>query len=548
MSQEIDEKYLATSFDELTALVDKISFVIVTATDIETKALHSKLNPIPGYKAILKVCYGNQTYYLAKFGAFCAIHVQCEMGSLGIGGSINTVRDAIDAWKPKAIIMVGIAFGIDNKKQKIGDVLVSETVIPYDRKRVSAKEIIPKGIPHPANKILLNRFKYVVNWRHNLPSGNIPDVIVCQLLSGESLIDNKAARDALLSQWQNAQGGEMEGAGVFAAAESKNVPWIIVKGICDFADGNKGQNKEQYQAIAAVAAVSLCLNVFTNEHAFSELQFVKITSPEVEINREYDGHLTELVLFETYRPECETFYLERQEDLDFKETLEITSAWIHGPCGCGKSSIISRYLSQSKKNHIYISLGNYIGGNADEVFAGLYFELNACPDKLVNLRPPTIIKHLSNLLNKQNNSDQCIICIEEIPFDDEVEFALFVQHIFSLIISHKQTHLKSTLKFALSSINSPSTGISPVQKKISEHLRFIPHKTWEDVQIENLMGLINRTLKIQLTNSEIKQVLAASTNSPRFIKTFAKNHLILRKKTNYNINSSIRETLIQLGI
>jgi len=54
----------------------------------------------------------------------------------------------------------------------------------------------------------------------------------------------------LISLHPTVKGGEMEGAGISAACASKNKNWIIVKGICDFADGNKDVDKDKNQIIA----------------------------------------------------------------------------------------------------------------------------------------------------------------------------------------------------------------------------------------------------------------------------------------------------------
>ncbi len=59
-------------------------------------------------------------------------------------------------------------------------------------------------------------------------------------------------------------GGEMEGAGIWAASARNDTPWILVKGVCDWADGKKGK---EYQEFAAAAAVSLCLHVLQDERA-----------------------------------------------------------------------------------------------------------------------------------------------------------------------------------------------------------------------------------------------------------------------------------------
>src|SRR5205823_5372579 len=51
-----------------------------------------------------------------------------------------------------------------------------------------------------------------------------------------------------------------EGVGLAAAAVRHGLPWILVKGICDWADGKK-HNK--HQALAAAAAVSLAHHVLS---------------------------------------------------------------------------------------------------------------------------------------------------------------------------------------------------------------------------------------------------------------------------------------------
>ncbi len=43
----------------------------------------------------------------------------------------------------------------------------------------------------------------------------------------------------------------MEGAGLYVAGADHKVDWIVIKAICDWADGNKGVNKKARQQLAA---------------------------------------------------------------------------------------------------------------------------------------------------------------------------------------------------------------------------------------------------------------------------------------------------------
>ena len=55
-----------------------------------------------------------------------------EMGAVGPGGSQESIRKGIEALSPNAVILVGIAFGLDKKKQAIGEVLISKILSLYE--------------------------------------------------------------------------------------------------------------------------------------------------------------------------------------------------------------------------------------------------------------------------------------------------------------------------------------------------------------------------------------------------------------------------------
>ena len=75
------------------------------------------------------------------------------------------------------------------------------------------------------------------------------------ILSGEKLIDDKSFKQSILEQYPTAIGGEMEGSGLWASADRHRKEWLVVKGVCDWADGEKN---DYYQDLAATASVSLC--------------------------------------------------------------------------------------------------------------------------------------------------------------------------------------------------------------------------------------------------------------------------------------------------
>jgi hypothetical protein len=131
--------------------------------------------------------------------------------------------------------------------------LVSQQLWLYDLQRVGKHEIRPRGDKPHASPWLLDFLKSAdLYWEGTTVRFGL-------ILTGEKLVDNVDYRDQLKKFEPEAIGGEMEGAGLYTACQDAYVDWILVKAICDWADGNKGQEKEARQNLAAHNAASFVL-------------------------------------------------------------------------------------------------------------------------------------------------------------------------------------------------------------------------------------------------------------------------------------------------
>jgi len=112
---------------------------------------------------------------------------------------------------------------------------------------------IAKSRP-PSNRNLLGLFEQAHEWEFSRPDGSPCKLIPAPVLSGDKLVDNSEFKADLFKRFPHAKGGEMEGIGFCSAANSLQKPWILIKAICDWADGKKN---DKHQPLAAAAAVSL---------------------------------------------------------------------------------------------------------------------------------------------------------------------------------------------------------------------------------------------------------------------------------------------------
>ena len=524
---------------------DETILLIVTATDLETEILHTKLLPVHGEDCLLVAHHEERTYYKGIFGSYTCIHVQCDtMGSIGVSSSIITVREAIRLIKPKVTIMIGIAFGVDDKEQNIGDVLIASSIVPYDFKKVTSEKSVVRAQSVSTSTLLINKFKNARDWEYILDSGKAKKIIA-PVFSGEELINDITRRSELVAFNEQAKGGEMEGAGLYAAANGKT-EWILVKGICDFADGNKDLNKEENQKTAMSSATSLCLEVFSSNEAFKSVGLLPIEKTNLDLKCNKEPNEINKVLFDIYDSDKEQYYIERKIDELIINCLKFQSIWVYGKSGRGKSISVFRNILQSNYNCISVSLANCIGFGIDEFFNEIYIELNSYlePEAKTSAIPnhQDAVRQINLLLEKHYPRQTIFILIDEIPLGNDEPFKIFTERIFSLFISSALVNKNVDIKYVLSSIYSPVEHIKDFQQKIGSLIRFVEFENWENEELYSLISMISKELNLSLKEDEIQKIIKDSKGSPRWLKKFFKNTCILGEFSTSNIENAIIQT------
>lgn len=236
--------------DQRGTLLEPPVVVLLSFNAHETAAILKQFSP--GRTPRTEVREGMTYNMLGVHGGMLIVH---RVSRQGESEAQLAAHDAIQAWKPSAIIAIGIAFGVNPGKQRIGDVLVSEYVRGYDLGRINADgSFTLRACKAPASHALYQRFWHLDQCRTASATACLswPKLRFGTLLSGSKLVDNLDYRDALLKLEQEAIGGEMEAVGIQLTADRRKVDWLIVKAICDWADGTKGTaSKERDQALAA---------------------------------------------------------------------------------------------------------------------------------------------------------------------------------------------------------------------------------------------------------------------------------------------------------
>jgi nucleoside phosphorylase/tetratricopeptide (TPR) repeat protein len=237
----------------------KADVLIVTVTEVESQAVMAVFREATGREAKPELIANELYLDLSEINGSRVFMALSGMGSGGVGGSQERIRKAIDALSPGAVIMAGIAFGINEHKQAIGDVLISERLMLYGLQRrgtnaAGGLHVIPRGERPSSSPRLVNWLRIAsLKW----DQAKIRFGVV---LTGEHLVDNVDYREELLALEEEAIGGEMEGAGLYVACQNSKVDWILVNAICDWADGNKEVDRQARQKTAAHNAAAFVLH------------------------------------------------------------------------------------------------------------------------------------------------------------------------------------------------------------------------------------------------------------------------------------------------
>ncbi|GAB4193635.1 MAG: hypothetical protein OHK0022_08730 [Roseiflexaceae bacterium] len=244
------------------AATQQAEVLLVTVTKGETQAILDALQAQSGRRETPRYLSGRTYYDLGQIGGARVWLVRSQMGGITPGGAFETVYSAIGTVRPNAIIMVGVAFGIGQSDKQIGDILVAKQLMSYEPQRVGTLPdgeavVIPRGDRVMTSTRLIGYCEDGdMSW-----SSSQAQVHFGLVLSGEKLLDHMPAVEELQAHEPGAIGGEMEGAGLYAAARYHKVDWVLIKAICDWADGHKGVDKEARQVLAAKNAAAFTLHV-----------------------------------------------------------------------------------------------------------------------------------------------------------------------------------------------------------------------------------------------------------------------------------------------
>lgn len=213
----------------------------------------------------LQRTYGFVFQKFEKHGLQIAVVTQTSMG-MTMASSL--VTRAILAFRPKLVAMTGICAG-RQLKVKLGDLLVADQVYDYTAGKLFEGErlVRPRAISCDDNikQILFSpalsekniNMQIRAKWEGSIPVSSTA-IHIKAMGSGSSVVDDKTVFEDAIKNQDDLFGIDMEAYGVALAADVLHTPWLIVKGIQDYGDGQKNTTENSFREYAAfISAVFL---------------------------------------------------------------------------------------------------------------------------------------------------------------------------------------------------------------------------------------------------------------------------------------------------
>ena len=189
--------------------------------------------------------------------------VHAKMDEMGMTAAAATAMKVIFQFRPRYLIMVGIAAGVVKEEledQRYGDVIVPDVIWNYSAGKFVSPEaaeirygsmgFLPRSTSEAIPEEIMPYLRRAVASEEN-PCHAYIGPMAC----GSTVVANRELLEKqIYTQYHHTAGLDMESYAVVYAANHANDPRptpIIVKSVCDFADSNKSDDYQRFAAYSS---------------------------------------------------------------------------------------------------------------------------------------------------------------------------------------------------------------------------------------------------------------------------------------------------------
>ena len=236
----------------------------------------------PEFAAVLEAFGGENAWRSVGSARFPHVYRTCSLNtdsdkrlnvvgttatSMGLTAASIVTTQLVMQFRPRIVLMLGIAAGTRDGNKQFGDVLVADPSVDYNSGKVVSAEGIRDFLPdpypiglNPRLRSLLQKYRGThaifdqiqKRWRGPVPAK--PNRLhVGPLGAADQVIDDASRILEIQRNWRKLIGVEMETYGVYRACYEAPDPkprFVSIKAVCDFA-AEKGDSWQSYAAFVS---------------------------------------------------------------------------------------------------------------------------------------------------------------------------------------------------------------------------------------------------------------------------------------------------------
>ncbi len=237
---------------------------------------------MPEFEAVRKAFGGDQAWKLVGDTRFAHVYREAALEtasgkslrivgtastSMGLTAAAIATTQLVLQFRPRLVVMIGIAAGTRSGRKQFGDVLVADPSVDYNSGKVvdanGIREFLPDPYPigiNPRLRSVLQKFagnrdvflNIRKRWTGEVPTGQ-NRLHIGPLGAADQVIDDPTRVLEITKNWRKLVGVEMETYAVYRACHESPDPkprMLSFKSVCDFA----AEKTDSWQAYAAFMA------------------------------------------------------------------------------------------------------------------------------------------------------------------------------------------------------------------------------------------------------------------------------------------------------
>jgi nucleoside phosphorylase len=268
------DKLRSLSGLELTSPMDTSTF--------ETDAAFICALEHPEFSALMEATGGAENWSVAGERRFSHVYRESQLEtnskrrlrivgtvatSMGLTAAAIATTQLIMQFRPRIVVMVGIAAGTKGGNKEFGDILVADPSVDYNSGKVVVENGVRDFLPDPYPIGLNTRLRSLIQryraphalfneirgkWRGKLPPKE-NRLHLGPLGAADQVIDDESRVLEIQKNWRKLIGVEMETYGVYRACHEAPDPtprFVSFKSVCDFA-AHKSDSWQDYASFTA---------------------------------------------------------------------------------------------------------------------------------------------------------------------------------------------------------------------------------------------------------------------------------------------------------